>query len=68
MDLVLLKDWNGMSSGMPLIGVQAGQAEIMIARGIAKRVNSETPKENLVESHTTRNKRSNVRTVDTRPS
>jgi hypothetical protein len=56
MDLVLLVDWNGFPSGRPLYGVQAGQAEIMIQRGIAKRV----------ESNPDNSKRSNVRTSDTR--
>jgi hypothetical protein len=35
MNLVLLQDWNSLPSGFRLVGVQAGQAEIMIQRGIA---------------------------------
>ncbi len=35
MDLVLLQTWNGLPVGFRLVGVQAGQAEIMIQRGIA---------------------------------
>jgi len=35
MDLVLLQMWNGLPVGFRLVGVQAGQAEIMIQRGIA---------------------------------
>lgn len=35
MNLVLLQIWNGLPVGFRLVGVQAGQAEIMIQRGIA---------------------------------
>jgi hypothetical protein len=40
MDLILLKDWNGLPVGFRLVGVQAGQAEIMIQRGFASAIDS----------------------------
>jgi len=35
MDLTLLKMWNGLPVGYQLVGVQAGQAQLMIERNIA---------------------------------
>lgn len=35
MDLVLLKDWNGLRSGFRMVGVPAGQAELLLKRQIA---------------------------------
>jgi len=40
MDLVLLKDWNGLRSGFRLAGVPGGQAEQLVLRGIAKHENA----------------------------
>jgi hypothetical protein len=36
MDLVLIKDWNGLRSGFHMAGVPGGQAEQLVLRGIAK--------------------------------
>ena len=35
MDLTLLKMWNGLPVGYQLVGVQAGQAQLMIEQGTA---------------------------------
>lgn len=35
MDLLLLKDWNGLRSGYRMVGVPVGQAELLIKRQIA---------------------------------
>lgn len=68
MDLVLLTDWNGLPSGRPLFGVQCGQAEIMIARGIAKRFEALEASENSVKPNTNRGDSSNIRASHTRAS
>lgn len=35
MDLTLVKMWNGLPIGFQLVGVQCGQAELMIQQGTA---------------------------------
>jgi len=35
-DLVLKQPWNGLPVGFRLVGVQFGQAELMIRRGLAE--------------------------------
>jgi hypothetical protein len=66
MDLVLLQDWNGLPSGRPLFGVQNGQAELMILRGIAKQVEAKKADSGRQlqtdSSHGTNNGRSDNRT------
>lgn len=61
MDLVLLKDWNGLPLGRPLFGVQCGQAELMIARGIAKRSEAPEASENSVKPNPDHSDRPNIR-------
>lgn len=35
MDITLVKMWNGLPVGYQLVGVQSGQAQLMIERGTA---------------------------------
>ena len=36
MNLTLIQAWNGLPVGFQLVGVQAGQAELMVQRGLAE--------------------------------
>jgi hypothetical protein len=45
MDLTLLKDWNGLPVGFRLVGVQDGQAELMIQRGLASAIETRSSDE-----------------------
>lgn len=38
MNLVLLVSWNGLPPGFQMVGVQSGQAEIMVRKGLAELV------------------------------
>jgi len=44
-DLVLVKDWNGLPTGFELVGVQDGQAELMIQKGFAVPSQKTEPKQ-----------------------
>lgn len=46
MDLTLLQMWNGLPIGFRLVGVQVGQAELMIQRGLAVVTQQAEPKQN----------------------
>jgi hypothetical protein len=37
MDITLTQPWNGLPVGFRLVGVQAGQAELMVKRGLAEK-------------------------------
>lgn len=62
MDLILLKDWNGLRCGFRMASVPSGQAELLVSRGIAKlfEEHKQEQKKERVKPDSNRRNRTNI--------